>query len=61
MSTDPVLTPHEVAAELGKNVKTIRLWLQSGELRGSKHGRDWYIRRSWFDEFLSPTNQTDVA
>lgn len=54
--TDPVLTPEEIAAELGVHKRTVRVWLQKGVLKGTKRGRDWYVRRSWVDEFLTPTN-----
>lgn len=54
--TDPVLTCEEVARELGRTRKTVAEWCHRGDLKASKHGRSWYVRRSWLDEFLEPTN-----
>lgn len=62
--TDPVLTCDEVARELGNGTtrQTVAGWCRRGELKGSKHGRAWFIRRSWLEEFLAPTNvRDDVA
>lgn len=60
--TDPVLTCDEVARELGRTAQTVAGWCRNGELKGSKHGRSWFIRRSWLNEFLEPTNvRDDVA
>lgn len=56
MTPDAVLTPEEIADELGVHRQTVAAWLRSGELKGSRHGRRWYVRRSWLDEFMRPTN-----
>lgn len=58
--TDPVMTPKEVAAELRSSVKTVRRHITSGELKAVKRGNKIYIRRSWVEEFLTPTS-ADVA
>lgn len=49
---DPVLDPHEVAAELRRTYPTVLTYLRSGELRGVKRGSRWYVRRSALNEFL---------
>lgn len=60
MSEDPVLTLHEVAAEIGVHYQTARDYVLAGELKAAKRGNRWFIRRSWVEEFLSPT-RTDAA
>lgn len=54
MSTDPVLSVYEVAAETGRHYRTVLAWLNADPqlLRGVKRGRCWYIRRSALTEFL---------
>lgn len=42
----------EIAAELGLNEKTIRRYLQSGELEGLKLGRRWLVSERAFHEFF---------
>lgn len=59
--TDPVLDPHEVAAELRRTYPTVLTYLRSGELRGVKRGSRWYVRRSALNEFLKPRERDDVA
>ncbi len=54
-SSDPVLNPHEVAEELGRNYETILAMLVRGDLAGVKRGRRWYVRRSAVDDFLDPS------
>lgn len=60
-SRDPFITTYEIAAEMNVSHQTVCVWLRRGQLKGSKRGREWYIRRSWFDEFLAPTNTAGVA
>lgn len=51
---DPVLSPHDIAAELNVPYERVLTHLRLGELRGVKRGRHWYVRRSALDEFLDP-------
>ncbi len=60
MSDDPVLTAHETAELLGVHYQTVRRYILAGELKAAQHGRRWFIRRSWVDEFLAPVTP-DVA
>ncbi len=47
------LTVAEAAALLKVAPNTIRDWLKSGELKGSKIGRLWRIRQCDLDEFIT--------
>lgn len=58
--SDPVLTAPEVAAELGVCLDTVRRMIHRGELKAVKRGNRFYVRRSWVEDFLTPTT-TDVA
>jgi len=58
---DPVLSPREVAGQLGVSLETVRRHLRSGELPAAKHGRRYFILRSAVQDFLRPTNTRDVA
>ena len=55
MSDDPVYTAHQVAAELGVHYQTLRKYILAGQLKAAKRGNRWFIRRSWVEEFLAPT------
>lgn len=61
MNDDPVLTAREVAEELGVHYQTLRSYIIDGQLQAVKRGNRWFIRRSWVDEFLAPTQATHVA
>jgi excisionase family DNA binding protein len=62
MSHDPVLTAHQVADEMGIHVKTLlRAHVRPGHLKAAKLGGRWFIRRSWFDEYLKPAQPEHVA
>lgn len=52
--SDPVLNPHEVAAELGVSYMTVLRSIKRGELRAVKRGNRLYIRRSALEAFLDP-------
>lgn len=54
-AADPVLSPREVAAELGVNYETVLRSIKRGELRAVKRGNRFYIRRSALEAFLDPT------
>lgn len=55
---DPVLSAHEVAAELRRTYPIVCCYLRSGALAGVKRGGRWYVRRSALDAFLSPERAT---
>lgn len=55
MSEDPVLTAHEVAEEIRVHYQTVRGYILRGELKATKQGNRWLIRRSWVEEFVDPT------
>jgi excisionase family DNA binding protein len=53
MSSEPLLTPSQVADELHVTVATVRRWITTGDLRASKAGpRRWMVRRSDLERFL---------
>ncbi len=45
-------SPEEAARILGKPVETIRRWLRTGELKGSKVGRSWFVPRSEIERII---------
>ena len=53
-----MLTVEEVAKELRVDQKTVRRWIQRGELVAIDIGRDYRIRRSALDDFMAGC-QTD--
>ena len=55
---DDMLTVEEVAKELRVDPKTVRRWIQRGELVAIDIGREYRIRRSALDDFIS-RRQTD--
>lgn len=52
MSVERLLTPEEVADALQLRVRTVWLYLRSGELRGVKLGRVWRVREEDLHAFL---------
>lgn len=50
-----IYTPEQVAEMLSVGVFTIREWLRSGKLKGSKIGSLWRITRADIDELLADT------
>jgi acetyl-CoA synthetase len=52
MTDEPLLTIAEVAEKLRVTTKTVRQWLQRGQMRGIKAGKLWRIPESAIDEFL---------
>ena len=58
MSQDDMLTVEEVAKELRVDQKTVRRWIQRGELVAIDIGREYRIRRSALDDFIA-RRQTD--
>lgn len=47
-----LLTVREVAEYLRLSPRTVRLWLQTGKLRGLRVGGRWRVRESDLVEFL---------
>jgi excisionase family DNA binding protein len=47
-----MLTVEEVAKELRVDQKTVRRWIQRGELVAIDIGREYRIRRSALDDFI---------
>ncbi len=52
MSQSDMLTVEEVAKELRVDAKTVRRWIQRGELIAIDVGREYRIRRSDLDDFI---------
>ncbi len=53
MSQDDMLTVDDVAKELRVDQKTVRRWIQRGELVAIDIGREYRIRRSALNDFIS--------
>jgi len=53
MSQDDMLTVEDVAKELRVDQKTVRRWIQRGELVAIDIGREYRIRRSALNDFIS--------
>jgi excisionase family DNA binding protein len=49
------LNTEEVAALMRRNIKTVRVMLERGDLPGAKVGNRWYIRREDLDALLAGT------
>lgn len=47
-----LLTVQEVADRLRLSARTVRLWLQTGRLKGLRVGGRWRVRESDLMEFL---------
>ena len=53
LATAPdVLSVRMVAEILGCNYETVRHYIASGELRATKRGGQWFIRREWLEAFI---------
>ena len=57
MSQDELLTTSQVAEELKIDVKTVRKWINNGELEASDLGREYRVRRRDLDAFLESRKQ----
>jgi len=57
---DP-MTIDEVAEAVRRHPNTVRRWVKSGWLPAVKIGSIWYIRRSDFEQFISPGAPNDAA
>ena len=49
-----IYTVMEFASELGIPQSSVRRWLKSGELRGTKMGKKWLIPASEIDRLVNP-------
>jgi excisionase family DNA binding protein len=49
---DKMLSVEEVAAELGVNPETVRVWIRSGELVALSIGKGYRISRADLDDFI---------
>lgn len=47
------LNTDEVAALMRRNIKTVRVMLERGEIPGAKIGNRWYVRREALDALLA--------
>ncbi|MEQ8665091.1 MAG: helix-turn-helix domain-containing protein [Rhodospirillales bacterium] len=53
MLSKPMLTIHEVAALLKMRESTVRNWINEGQLRAIKFGRDWRVAHRDLEAFLN--------
>lgn len=51
------LTAEEIAKELQVTGETVRAWCRAGQLRATRVGGRWRIKRSDLDEFLKPNKE----
>ena len=49
---DKLYTVTEVTIMLNVKANSVRLWLNSGKLKGVKVGRHWRVKESHLNEFL---------
>ena len=49
---DKMLSVEDVAAELGVNPETVRVWIRSGELVALSIGKGYRISRADLDDFI---------
>lgn len=54
MSKEIWLSIEDVAERLHVNSETVRRWLQSGEMKGYKMGKQWRIKESDVDSIFKP-------
>lgn len=48
-----VLTTADAARLAGRSEKTVRAWIEAGDLPAQKRGRSWAIRRQDLDAYLA--------
>lgn len=53
MLMKPLLTVHEVADLLKVRESTIRAWINDGQLRAIKFGREWRVAQKDLEAFLN--------
>ena len=49
---EPLLTTEEVARLLNTTEASVRRWLRKGEIRGTRIGDEWRIRRADLEEYM---------
>ncbi len=49
---DKMLSVEDIAAELGVNPETVRVWIRSGELVALSIGKGYRISRADLDDFI---------
>lgn len=54
-----VYTLLEVAARLGVSTRTVRSYLKTGRLKGTKWGRSWHISEQNLRDFVNGENVRD--
>jgi len=52
MRMERMLKPQEVAERLNVSVRTVRIWLWKGVLKGVKIGRVWRVREKDLEDFI---------
>lgn len=52
MLSKPLYTTHDVAELLQMRESTIRSWINEGDLRAFKFGRDWRVAHKDLEKFL---------
>lgn len=52
MLSKPLLTIHEVADLLKMRESTVRAWINDGQLRAIKFGRDWRVAQRDLEAYL---------
>lgn len=53
-----MLTVKEIAENLSVSDRTVRLWIESGKLKGYKFGKDYRVEPSDFKEFVEQAKVT---
>lgn len=53
MLSKPLLTVHQVAELLNMRESTVRSWINEGQLRAIKFGRDWRISQRDLEAYLN--------
>jgi len=54
---DPILTPSEVARQIGKSPSTVGRWIREGTLAAHRNPKgQWGVRRSEMNKWLSGSN-----
>lgn len=61
MLSKPLLTIHEVAALLKMRESTVRAWINDGQLRAIKFGRDWRVAQRDLEAYLNSHANRDPA
>lgn len=52
-----LLTPAEIVTRLSVSLVTVGRWLREGKLKGVKAGRQWRVRESDLEAFLTRGEQ----